>query len=132
YSNATSGLDIDIEVERAANRVAVDLDIDDFTGPFPPGFSLPSFAGFDLPIYAAAAAADAERDFNFAHPSDGSTEAFDYYDDHLQSLGWVQTDLDDGDDDELEAEYEKDGVHLELEAEGDTQVELEFNKLRFY
>ena len=131
YTNA-AGLDVDIEVERDDGRVEVDLDIDDFTGPYPTGFSLTSFAGFDLPIYGGATVYDVEWDFNFDHPSNDAEEVFAYYDTHLQSLGWVQTELDDGDDDELEAEYEKDGVHLELEAEGDTEVELEFNKLRFY
>lgn len=131
YSNA-DGLDVDLEIERDDGRVQVDLDIDDFSGPYPAGFSLKTFAGVDIPIYDGADVVDVEWDFNFDHTSNGAQEVFDYYDGHLQSLGWTQTDLDDGDDDELEAEYVKDGVHLELEVEGDTAVELEFNKLRFY
>lgn len=132
YSNATTGLDIDIEVEREDDHVQVDLDLDDFTGPVPAGFSLKSFGGFDLPIYPGADVDDVEWDFNFDHPSTDPEQAFAYYDGHLQDLGWVQTELDDGDDDEREAEYEMDGVHLELEVEDGTEVELEFNKLRFY
>ncbi len=132
YTHTTTGLEIEIEVERDDGWVQVDLDIDDFTGPFAPGFSLTSFGGFDLPIYGGAEVADVEWDFNFDHPSTNTQEVFDYYDGHLQDLGWTQTELDDGDDDELEAEYENDGVHLELEVEDNSEVELEFNKLRFY
>lgn len=131
YTNP-AGLEVDIEVERDDGRVEVDLDIDDFTGPFPTGFSLKSFAGFDLPIYPAADVRDVEWDFNFDHPATAVQDVFDYYDRHLQDLGWTQVELDDDDDDEWEAEYERENVHLELEAEGDTEVELEFNKLRFY
>lgn len=131
YANA-AGIEIDIEVERDDGRVQVDLDIDDFTGPYPTGFSLTSFAGIDIPIYDGADVVDVEWDFEFDHPADGADDVFDYYDGHLQSLGWTQTELDDGDDDEREAEYVKDGVHLELEVEDDDSVELEVNKLRFY
>jgi len=127
-----AGIEIDIEVELDDGRAEVDLDIDDFTGPYPAGFSLTSFAGIDLPVYQGATVVDVEWDFNFDHPSTDVEAAFAYYDQHLQDLGWSQTDIDDGDDDEMEAEYVKDGVHLELEIEDDTEVELEFNKLRFY
>lgn len=130
YSKA--GLEIDLEVERDGGRVDVDLEIDDFTGPYPAGFSLTTFAGVDLPIYAGADVVDVEWDFNFDHPANDVEEVFAYYDGHLQDLGWTQTEIDDGDDDEMEAEYVKDGVHLEVEVEDDGEVELEFNKLRFY
>ncbi len=132
YENTFTGLEIDIEVELDDGRVEVDIDIDDFTPPFPAGFSLTSFAGFDLPIYDGATVVDVEWDFNFDHPSSSVEAIFAYYDGHLQDLGWKQTEVDDGDDDEMEAEYVRDGVHLELEVEDDGEVELEFNKLRFY
>lgn len=131
YENA-AGLEIDIEVEIDDGRVEVDLDIDDFTPPFPAGFSLTSFAGFGLPIYPGAEVKDVEWDFNFDHPNTARADVFDYYDQHLQDLGWTQTEFDDGDDDDMEAEYVRDGVHLELEVEDNSEVELEFNKLRFY
>lgn len=131
YSNA-DGLEIEIDIELDDGRVEVDMDIDDFTGPFPAGFSLTSFAGIDIPIYQGASVADVEWDFNFGHPSTDVEAAFAYYDQHLQDLGWTQTEIDDGDDDEREAEYVNDGVHLELEVEDNAEVELEFNKLRFY
>ncbi|HET8984652.1 MAG TPA: hypothetical protein VFN03_02725 [Trueperaceae bacterium] len=126
------GIEIDLDVELDDGNVEVDLDIDDFTGPYPTGFSLTSFAGISIPIFHEVAPLDVEWDFNFDHPSTDVAAAFAYYDGHLQDLGWTQTEIDDGDDDEMEAEYVKDGVHLEVEVDDDTEVELEFNKLRFY
>lgn len=131
YSNA-AGVNIEIEVEIDDGNVQVDMDIDNFTGPFPTGFSLTEFAGLDIPIYDGADVVDVEWDFNFDHPNTGVQAVFDYYDGHLQDLGWTQVEFDDDDDDEMEAEYEMDGVRIELEVEDNSEVELEFNKLRFY
>jgi len=131
YENG-DGLTIELEVELDDGRVDVDFDVDDFVGPFPAGFSLTEFAGLELPIYPDADVVDVEWDFNFDHPGTDTEAVFDYYDQHLQDLGWTQTELDDGDDDEWEAEYVNEGVHLELEVEDDSEVEIEVNKLRFY
>ena len=80
---------------------------------------------------------DVEWDFNFDHPGTDPQAAFDYYDDLLQGLGWNVVEIDDDDDDEREVEYRvgDEDVYLEMEVEEDdagTEVELEFNKLRFY
>ena len=132
YSNAATGVDVEIEVSIDDGNTEVDMDIDDFTGPFPAGFSLTEFGGLDVPIYGGANVVDVEWDFNFDHPSTSVQDVFDYYDGQLQDLGWTQVEIDDGDDDEMEAEYEREGVRLELEVEDNSEVELEFNKLRFY
>lgn len=137
YEGAT-GLTVELEVEREDDDdVQVDMDTDDFGGPFPTGFTLTEFAGFATPIYPDADVRDVEWDFNFDHPETDPEAVFTYYDDLLQSLGWNVVEIDDDDDDEREVEYrfEDEDVYLELEVEEDdagTEVELEFNKLRFY
>ncbi len=125
------GMDIELSVELEDGRVEVDLDSDDFNGPFPAGFTLTSFSGLDLPFYDADIA-DVEWDFNFDHPGTSLDDVFAYYDGHLIDLGWQRTEIDDGDDDEREAEYVNEGVYLELEVEEGGEVEIEVNKLRFY
>ena len=132
YSNAATGVNVAMRVELEDGDVQVDLDIDDLMGPFPAGFTLTSFGGLDVPVYDGADAVDVEWDFHFDHPSAGTQAGFDYYDGPLADLGWTQTEIDDGDDEELEAEYERDGVRLELEVEAGSAVELELNDPRFY
>lgn len=127
-----SGLEIELQVELDDGRVEVDLDADDFEGPFPAGFTLTAFSGLDLPFYPDAEVLDVEWDFHFDHPGADLDAVFEYYDEHLVSLGWERTEIDDGDDDEREAEYVNEGVYLELEVEEGGEVEIEVNKLRFY
>lgn len=132
YLDGTTGVTVDLEVDRDDGRVDVDLDVENpasFDSP-PAGFSLMEFSGLEIPFYTDPV--DLEWDFNFDHPATGAEAAFAFYDAQLQDMGWRQIELDDDDDDEWEAEYELDGVYLELEAEGDTEIEIEVNKLRFY
>lgn len=141
YFEAGTNRWIEIEVELDDDdHVEVDLDIEDPRSFAPPpdgfGFSLTTFVDLEIPFYAGADIRDLEWDFNFDHPATDTEEVWNYYDGLLQDLGWNQIDLDDDDDDEWEAEYERDRVFLELEVEDDddgvTEVEIEFNDLRFY
>lgn len=140
YRNTTTGVWVELEVERDDGRVDVDMDIEDpriyLPGDALPPYSLTEFLGFELSLYPGATARDIEWDFSFDHPDADGQAVFDHYDGVLQGLGWNQTDIDNDDDDEWEADYRQDGVHLELEVEDEgsdgVEVELELNKLRFY
>ncbi len=141
YRNTTTGVWVELEVELEDGDVNVDLDVEDprsyADGSTIPAFSLTGFIDLDIPVYPGADVLDVEWDFNFDHPETDPEAVFTYYDDLLQSLGWNVVEIDDDDDDEREVEYrfEDEDVYLELEVEEDdagTEVELEFNKLRFY
>lgn len=139
YLHAGTGVRADLEVELDYGRVEVELEFKDPkvyepTDTIPP-FGLLGFGDFEVPVYPGATVFDVEWDFGFFHPTEDPLATFEHYDQVLQDLGWVQTEIDNDPDDEWEADYRQDGVHLELEVEaerGGAEVEIEVNKRRFY
>lgn len=134
YDHAASGTNVTLKVERDGSRVRVDLDFE-LPGTFDPpvpGFSLTDFHGIEVTHFEGANVIDLEWAFAFVHGREGVESVFPAYDAQLRAMGWTATDLGDGEDLEWESEYVLDGVHLALKAGGDTWVEMEVNKLRFY
>lgn len=54
YANDATGLTVELEAELDDGWVQVDMDTDVFLVPFPTGFTLTEFAGFETPIYPGA------------------------------------------------------------------------------
>ena len=135
YLHGASGAGVLVRAKRDGNRVRVDLDFERlgrFDPPVPAGFSLTRFQEIEVTFVEGAEVIDLEWAFSFSHGGRGVERVFPAYDAQLLAMGWTPADLDDGEDAEWESEYVLDGVYLELKAGGDTWVEMEVNKLRFY